>query len=111
MTDVPYDRERLVEVVIYHGRDRIEGCHCGWRELGKSHADHVADAYEARVAAPRRPPVPYSQIPPTPVPESMKVRMRPGFQYRASVLPLPLNQAVRVWVSEDGTVDWAPIED
>lgn len=35
---------RVAEVLIEHGRDGIEGCRCGWAELGKSHAKHVAQA-------------------------------------------------------------------
>ena len=31
-------------VLITNMRTRIEDCHCGWAELGKSHAQHVADA-------------------------------------------------------------------
>lgn len=46
---VPYDRAVLVEVVVYHYRESIKGCSCGWSELGKSWAEHVADVYEARV--------------------------------------------------------------
>lgn len=46
-----YDRDTLVNVIIYHGRTSIKGCHCGWAELGKSHAEHVADVYEASVTA------------------------------------------------------------
>ncbi len=46
-----YDRAVLVEVVIYHHKPRIEGCACGWAEIGRSWAEHVADVYEASVAA------------------------------------------------------------
>lgn len=42
----PYSRDVLVNTVIYHGRTDIKGCHCGWAELGKSHAEHVANVYE-----------------------------------------------------------------
>ena len=48
---VPYDREVLMEVVIYHHKVRIEGCLCGWSELGKSIGEHVADVYEHSVQA------------------------------------------------------------
>lgn len=47
-----YDREVLVETVIYHGRSSIEGCHCGWSVLGHSHAEHVADVDERALAVP-----------------------------------------------------------
>jgi hypothetical protein len=43
---IPYDRAVLVEVIVYHGRTSIKGCHCGWAEPGKSHAEHVATVYE-----------------------------------------------------------------
>ena len=49
-----YDRDVLIEVLTYH--QTITGpppfaftCACGWRELGASHAAHVADVYEASV--------------------------------------------------------------
>lgn len=45
-----YERALLVDVVIHHGRKDIRSCYCGWAELGASHAEHVADAYEAAVA-------------------------------------------------------------
>ena len=48
---VPYDRDVLIEVVIYHHKPRIEGCACGWAKLGADHGAHVADVYEASVAA------------------------------------------------------------
>jgi hypothetical protein len=48
---VKYDRDVLVNVIIYHGRTSIKGCHCGWAELGRSHAEHVADVYEQSVQA------------------------------------------------------------
>ena len=35
---------RAAEVMIEHSRTSIEGCHCGWSDLGKSHAEHVARA-------------------------------------------------------------------
>lgn len=44
-----YDREVLKEVVVYHHKVSIEGCLCGWAELGKSIGEHVADVYEAQV--------------------------------------------------------------
>lgn len=49
-TALPYDRDVLVEVIVYHGRTSIERCHCGWAELGRSHAEHVATVYEESVA-------------------------------------------------------------
>jgi hypothetical protein len=43
---IPYEREMLVEILIYHWRTNTSGCGCGWGELGKSHPDHIADVYE-----------------------------------------------------------------
>lgn len=48
-----YDRDVLMEVVVYHHKVRIEGCLCGWSELGKSIGEHVADVYEQCVEARR----------------------------------------------------------
>jgi hypothetical protein len=48
---VRYDRAILVNVIVYHGRTSIKGCHCGWAEPGRSHAEHVADVYEQTIAA------------------------------------------------------------
>lgn len=42
-----YDRAVLVEVLVYHQRLDAQYCACGWGRLGQSHADHVADVYEA----------------------------------------------------------------
>jgi hypothetical protein len=44
-----YDREVLIEVLVYHYRKDMEGCGCGWAELGRSHPEHVADVYQASV--------------------------------------------------------------
>lgn len=46
---LPYDREVLAHVVIYHHKVSIEGCLCGWSELGRSIGEHVADVYEDSV--------------------------------------------------------------
>lgn len=46
-----YDREVLVQVITYHRNVTIEGCMCGWADLGKDHSKHVADVYEQSVAA------------------------------------------------------------
>lgn len=50
---VPYDRAVLVDVLVYHYRKGIEGCGCGWAELGASYPGHIADVYEQSVAARR----------------------------------------------------------
>jgi hypothetical protein len=42
-----YDRPMLVAVLINHQRSNISGCLCGWGVLGASHAEHIADMYEA----------------------------------------------------------------
>lgn len=41
-----YDRDALVSTLVYHWPTKNSGCHCGWAELGKSWAVHVADVYE-----------------------------------------------------------------
>lgn len=47
-----YDRFILVDILVYHWRVAPgKGCACGWNELGRSWADHVANVYEAQVAA------------------------------------------------------------
>jgi hypothetical protein len=46
----PYDRAILIHVLIYHQATATSGCHCGWAELGRSHAEHVADVYEQTFA-------------------------------------------------------------
>lgn len=46
-----YRRDVLVAVLIYHQATEDSGCHCGWAVVGASHAGHVADVYEASVAA------------------------------------------------------------
>lgn len=46
-----YDRAILVNVIVYHQATATGGCHCGWAELGRSHPEHVADVYEASIAA------------------------------------------------------------
>lgn len=46
-----YDRAVLMDVLVYHYRDDIKGCGCGWAELGKSWPEHVATVYEESVTA------------------------------------------------------------
>jgi hypothetical protein len=44
---VRYDRDVLVEVLVYHWRvGPGKGCGCGWDDLGRSWPEHVADVYE-----------------------------------------------------------------
>jgi hypothetical protein len=45
-----YSRGVLVGVIMYHQREDITRCYCGWADLGKSHASHVADVYEQCIA-------------------------------------------------------------
>ena len=49
-TEFPYNREVLVETLVYHSRKGITGCRCGWGKLGRSHPEHIADVYEQMVA-------------------------------------------------------------
>lgn len=49
--DIPYDRDLLVNTLVYHWATNTSGCGCGWAELGKSHAEHVAKVYEMRAMA------------------------------------------------------------
>ena len=42
----PYDREALIEVLVYHQPTSTSGCICGWAVLGASHPEHVVDQYE-----------------------------------------------------------------
>jgi len=46
-----YDRQLLVEVLVCHQHRDIGPCCCGWHVLGESHAEHVADIYEASLLA------------------------------------------------------------
>lgn len=46
-----YDRDMLVEIIVYHWRTESSGCGCGWAVLGASYAEHIADVYEASVIA------------------------------------------------------------
>lgn len=49
--EIRFDRDVLVDVLVYHYRKDISGCGCGWAELGRMHPKHVADVYEASMAA------------------------------------------------------------
>lgn len=44
----PYNREVLVNTLVYHQHREDSSCICGWAELGRSHPEHVADVYESR---------------------------------------------------------------
>lgn len=45
-----HDHDLLVEVLVYHWRTSTSACGCGWSELGRSHAEHVAQVYEQSLA-------------------------------------------------------------
>jgi len=49
---VAYDRAVLVDVLVHHQRMTMRACGCGWDVLGKSHPEHVADAYETAMKEP-----------------------------------------------------------
>jgi len=44
-----YDRQILINILVYHYRKNASDCGCGWAELGKLHSEHVADVYEDSV--------------------------------------------------------------
>ncbi len=46
MNDGTY-RQLAAAVLVAHQRRDIGSCLCGWSELGKSHAEHVAAVLEA----------------------------------------------------------------
>lgn len=48
---VTYDRDVLVQVLVYHQRQDSQSCLCGWDKLGASHPEHVADMYEQALVA------------------------------------------------------------
>lgn len=39
--------DKVATTLIQHSRTSIKGCHCGWAELGRSHAEHVAKVLDA----------------------------------------------------------------
>lgn len=44
-----FNREIMIEVLVYHWPTKSSGCHCGWAELGKSFPEHVVKVYEDSV--------------------------------------------------------------
>jgi hypothetical protein len=44
-----YDRDLLLDVLIYHQRQNIGACHCGPLQPGSSYCEHVRDVYEKRI--------------------------------------------------------------
>jgi hypothetical protein len=48
MTDEPNPTvDAVAALLIEHARYDIRGCRCGWADLGKSHAAHVAKVLDA----------------------------------------------------------------
>ena len=43
---IEYNRPLLVAVVAHHWPTPTSRCSCGWGQLGRSFAEHLADAYE-----------------------------------------------------------------
>ena len=39
-------RQAVAALLVVHSRKDVSSCLCGWDELGKSHADHVAAELE-----------------------------------------------------------------
>lgn len=40
--------DKVATTLIQHSRTSIKGCHCGWAELGRSHAEHVAKVLDEK---------------------------------------------------------------
>lgn len=47
--ELPWDRELMLDVLIYHQQTASSGCHCGWARLGYSYCEHVIEVYEESV--------------------------------------------------------------
>lgn len=63
MSDYTY-RRLAAAVLTAHQRYTSDGCLCGWAELGRSHADHVAEVLDAAGAL-RGSPDPFVHDPPS----------------------------------------------
>ncbi len=46
---IPFDRELMIDMLVYHWRTKTSGCGCGWAELGRSHAKHIVEIYEMSI--------------------------------------------------------------
>jgi hypothetical protein len=46
---LPFVREIMISVLVYHQPTNTSGCHCGWGELGRSHPEHVVEIYEMSI--------------------------------------------------------------
>lgn len=51
-------RRLAAAILVAHQRRDISGCMCGWSELGRSHAAHVAAVLDGAGALRDRPPAP-----------------------------------------------------
>lgn len=45
-SNLQYDRKAMVHAIVYHQRRDGGSCMCGFNQLGRSQAEHVADMYE-----------------------------------------------------------------
>ena len=87
---------RVAEVLIEHTRVSIERCHCGWSDLGQSHAEHVARALvrhrrgHVRLARARR----VAELPPAHRPRHrlpLTTHLGPGLTPRSTPTPTKEN--------------------
>ncbi len=46
---LPFVREVMISVLVYHQPTNTSGCLCGWGELGRSHPEHVVEIYEMSI--------------------------------------------------------------
>lgn len=46
---IPFDRDLMIDILVYHWRTNTSGCGCGWVSLGRSHAEHVVEIYEMSI--------------------------------------------------------------
>lgn len=53
--ETKYDHSVLVNTLVYHVPNKNMACSCGWKELGASWAEHVAEVYEFAMNGPIAP--------------------------------------------------------
>jgi hypothetical protein len=46
-----FNREMMMDVLVYHQRLDVGTCACGWSVIGASHAQHVVEVYELSIEA------------------------------------------------------------
>lgn len=46
---IPFDRDLMIDILVYHWITKTSGCGCGWGVLGHSHAKHVVEVYEMSI--------------------------------------------------------------